>query len=107
MIVTLASDDRHLPHTIALIGQSPLDKALFDRAPQLRAVVFDNTKIKRFVPGFAAKTPFAAGIRRTIAWFDADPGRKQIDEATNNRWDKLVAAYETALAQARTRFAAG
>jgi len=30
--------DRHLPQTIALIGQSPLDKARLDRAPRLRAV---------------------------------------------------------------------
>lgn len=30
--------DRHLPETIALIGQSPLDKARLDRAPRLRAV---------------------------------------------------------------------
>ena len=32
------SIDRHLPETIALIGQSPLDKARLDRAPHLRAV---------------------------------------------------------------------
>ena len=30
--------DAHLPETIALIGQSPLDKARLDRAPRLRAV---------------------------------------------------------------------
>jgi len=30
--------DRYLPQTIALIGQSPLDKARLDRAPQLKAV---------------------------------------------------------------------
>jgi phosphoglycerate dehydrogenase-like enzyme len=30
--------DRYLPQTIALIGQSPLDKARLDRAPHLRAV---------------------------------------------------------------------
>jgi phosphoglycerate dehydrogenase-like enzyme len=30
--------DRHLPQTIALIGQSPLDQARLDRAPHLRAV---------------------------------------------------------------------
>jgi len=69
------------------------------------SAVFDNTKIKRFVPGFAAKTRFAEGIRRTIAWFDADPARRQIDEATNQRWDKLVAAYDNALAQAKADFA--
>lgn len=71
------------------------------------SAVFDNTKIKRFVPGFAAQTPFATGIRRTIEWFDADPARRQIDEATNKRWDKLISAYEAALAQAKNQFSAG
>ena len=71
------------------------------------SAVFDNAKIKRFVPGFAAKTRFADGIRRTIAWFDADPARQQIDAATNQRWDKLVAAYESALAQANGKFLVG
>jgi hypothetical protein len=38
------------------------------------SVVFDNSKIKRFVPGYCAATvPFSEGIRKTIAWFDADP----------------------------------
>ncbi len=30
--------DRHLPQAIALIGQSPMDKARLDRAPHLRAI---------------------------------------------------------------------
>ncbi len=68
------------------------------------SAVFDNSKIKRFVPGFAAKTRFADGIRRTIAWFDADPARKIVDATTNERWDKLVAAYERGLAQAKAEF---
>ncbi len=68
------------------------------------SAVFDNAKIKRFVPGFAAKIPFAAGIRRTIAWFDAESARKQVDEAANQRWDKLAASYEAAISQARNRF---
>jgi nucleoside-diphosphate-sugar epimerase len=69
------------------------------------SAVFDNAKIKRFVPGFAAKIRFTDGIRRTIAWFDADQARQQVDAATNQRWDKLIAAYDGALAQARTAFA--
>ena len=71
------------------------------------SAVFDTTKIKRFVPGFRAKTPFAEGIRRTIAWFDADRTRQQVDEATNQRWDKLTSAYESALAQAKANFISG
>lgn len=68
------------------------------------SAVFDNSKLKRFVPGFAAKTPFALGIRRTIAWFEADAARQQIDPELNARWDKLVAAYAAATAQARENF---
>jgi len=61
------------------------------------SVVFDNTKIKRFVPDYCATTPFWRGIRRTIAWFDADPSRKQVDEAANTAWDKLIDGYERGL----------
>ena len=68
------------------------------------SVVFDNSKIKRFVPGFCAKVPFAQGIQRTIEWFDADSRRKQIDEAANASWDKLIDAYESGLAEALRRF---
>ncbi|MGA2648927.1 MAG: SDR family oxidoreductase [Terracidiphilus sp.] len=64
------------------------------------SVVFDNTKIKRFVPPYNAKVPFAEGIRRTIAWFDADPSRRQIDESANAAWDQLIDAYDQGLANA-------
>ncbi len=61
------------------------------------SVVFDNSKIKRFVPGFCATTPFARGIEQTLAWFDADPARQQIDTAVDQQWDRLISAYEQGL----------
>jgi nucleoside-diphosphate-sugar epimerase len=57
------------------------------------SVFFDNSKIKRYVPGYCATTPFSEGIRRTVAWFDANPARKVIDDEANARWDKLIAAW--------------
>jgi nucleoside-diphosphate-sugar epimerase len=66
--------------------------------------VFDNSKIKRFVPGYCAKVPFAQGIQRTIDWFDADSRRKQVDEDANASWDKLIDAYESGLDEALRRF---
>jgi hypothetical protein len=69
------------------------------------SAIFDTTKIKRFVPDFHATTPFAEGIRRTIAWFDADPARQQIDAEMDAQWDRLIAAYEQGLANAVARFA--
>lgn len=69
------------------------------------SAVFDTTKIKRFVPDFRATTPFAEGIRRTLAWFDADPARQQVDAEVDDRWERLVAAYERGLAAAATDLA--
>jgi nucleoside-diphosphate-sugar epimerase len=68
------------------------------------SVVFDNSKIKRFVPDYRATVPFAQGVRRTLAWFDADPARRQIDEEANAAWDRLIEAYEGGMAEAIRRF---
>ena len=68
------------------------------------SVVFDNTKIKRFVPDFKATTRFGEGVRQTIAWFDADPARRQVDEDANASWDRLIEAYEAATADMIRRY---
>ena len=59
-------------------------------------VVFDNSKVKEFVPDFEAVVPFAEGIARSLAWFDADPARKVVDEERNALLDRIVEAYEAA-----------
>lgn len=68
--------------------------------------IFDNTKIKTFVPDFAATMRFRDGIRETLAWFDADPARRLIDEAMDADWDRLIAAYEKGCELARQEYAA-
>jgi nucleoside-diphosphate-sugar epimerase len=68
------------------------------------SVVFDNSKIKRFVAGYCATVPFSEGIRRTIAWFDADPARQQIDRDANARWDKLIAAWDRVTSEVLREF---
>lgn len=61
------------------------------------SVVFDNSKIKRFVPGYCARVPYAEGVERTIAWFDGAPERRVVDEQASERWDRMIAAYENGL----------
>jgi nucleoside-diphosphate-sugar epimerase len=68
------------------------------------SAVFDNSKIKSFVPGYCATMPYAQGIRRTLAWFDADPARRQIDAEADAAYDKLIDAYEGGAADALRRF---
>jgi nucleoside-diphosphate-sugar epimerase len=56
--------------------------------------LFDNTKIKSFVPGWEAQIPFAEGIRRTIDWFDADPARRTINEKADAGVDEILRAWQ-------------
>src|SRR5262249_12891759 len=66
--------------------------------------LFGNNKNKRFVPDFLATTPLHEGIKRTMAWFDADPARREINDEDNAAWDRLIAAYERGLEAARREF---
>lgn len=68
------------------------------------SVVMDNSKVKRFVPDFVATTRFEIGIRRTLAWFDADPARRVVDEETSRTHDRILAAYRVGLEAARREF---
>ena len=54
------------------------------------SMIFDNSKIKHFVPDFAATIPFAQGAEEIIAWYDADPSRKTIDEELNSTMNRLI-----------------
>ncbi len=58
------------------------------------SMVFDNTKIKRIVPGFAATIPLAQGAREALAWYDADPARRKVNEEFDAKLDRIIAAYE-------------
>ena len=57
------------------------------------SMVFDNSKLRSVVPGFAAHVPFAQGAREIIAWHDADPARRIVDPVMDALFDKLVGAY--------------
>lgn len=63
------------------------------------SMIFDNTKIKRLVPDFAATISFAQGAAEIMNWFDANPALKVIDEKTNQQMEDILAAYETAWPQ--------
>ena len=57
------------------------------------SAIFDNSKIKSFVPGFVASTPFRQGIRQTIQWFEEDTVRMKISKANQDLMDAVVAKY--------------
>ncbi len=61
---------------------------------KVNSVVFDNSKIKRFVPGFECEVNWADGARRVLKWFEEDASRRTIDNDMNASWDKIIAGYE-------------
>lgn len=61
---------------------------------KMQSMVFDNSKIKRAVPGWSATIPFAEGARQIIAWYDADPRRKEIDVHYETMLNDMIAKME-------------
>lgn len=57
------------------------------------SAIFDNSKIREFVPGYVATIPFREGIKRTVEWFDADPSRIRIDQGNNKLMDHILKEY--------------
>lgn len=55
--------------------------------------VFDNSKIKRFVPDFVATTMLEQGFRKSLKWFEDIPYRCEVDEAWDNLSDRIIEAY--------------
>ncbi|MBD5780222.1 SDR family oxidoreductase [Pelagicoccus sp. NFK12] len=68
------------------------------------SAVFDNSKIKSFVPGFEATVSFAEGIERSVANMDRDENLRSIDLGHNRIVDQLIAAYRSGLDAARSQF---
>jgi nucleoside-diphosphate-sugar epimerase len=82
----------HIPTDfISQFGEDLKGPLMGDRA---WSVIFDNTKIKRFVPGFQATIYFAAGIRQTIAWFQEEESRREVDTQSEATIDRIVEAFE-------------
>ena len=88
-IVHVASD------FLAAADPEALSGLLGDKS---QCAVFDNSKIKAFVPGYVATTPFSEGIARSVRWFEAHPEICTIDDAFNDFSDRVIAAQEKALA---------
>lgn len=54
------------------------------------SMVFDNTKIKRLVPGFLAEVPFFRGAKEIVDYYDQNPSRRRLDQGIDAIMDRLV-----------------
>ena len=56
------------------------------------SMIFDNAKIKRLVPDFVCGIPFSRGAKEILAWYDADPARRKVNEDFNRTCDRILTA---------------
>jgi nucleoside-diphosphate-sugar epimerase len=60
--------------------------------------VFDNAKIKRFVPGFRGRTPFRDGVRESVTWLRAHPEQQNLSPQVDAEIEAVLSAWHTAQA---------
>jgi nucleoside-diphosphate-sugar epimerase len=56
------------------------------------SMIFDNAKVRGFVPGYRPSISFERGAGEIVAWFDADPARQQTDPRIDAAIEELLAA---------------
>jgi nucleoside-diphosphate-sugar epimerase len=54
------------------------------------SMLFDTTKLRTLVPGFAPRVSFAEGAREAIAYHDADPASRVVDHDLDRAFDALL-----------------
>jgi nucleoside-diphosphate-sugar epimerase len=79
---------------LAAVNPEELGNLVGDKA---QCGIFDNTKIRSFVPGYVATVPFSEGVRESVRWFEKHPERCTIDDAFNALSDRIITAQESAL----------
>jgi nucleoside-diphosphate-sugar epimerase len=65
------------------------------RGDKSHSMIFDNRKIKRLVPDFVCRIPFSRGAEEILAWYDADPARRKVNEDFNRVCDRILIACES------------
>lgn len=55
--------------------------------------VFDNSKIKRLVPGFVCRKPFRVGVRESMDWLHAHPEEQNLNPALDALCERVSEAY--------------
>jgi len=81
----------HLVHVpsdlIARYDKRIGDSLLGDKA---HSMIFDNTKIRQFVPDFNPQISFRQGAKEIVKWYKENTINKEPDERINNFMNKII-----------------
>ncbi|MFA5046835.1 MAG: NAD-dependent epimerase/dehydratase family protein [Paludibacter sp.] len=78
----------HIPSDIIAKYDTVIgDGLLGDKA---HSMIFDNTKIKKFVPAFNPVIPFREGVKEIVKWYKENVLLLKPDEHINNLMDRMI-----------------
>jgi nucleoside-diphosphate-sugar epimerase len=85
------------PHLVHVASET-IAKVLPEWGPPLlgdkaHSVIFDNSKIRKLAPGWAATIPFADGARQIVDWLDTQPGRQVVNDEIDKAFDLLAERF--------------
>ena len=55
--------------------------------------IFDNSKLKRFVPDFRCTKPFRIGIHESVNWLREHPDQQNLNPQVDATFEKVIAAW--------------
>ncbi len=64
------------------------------KGDKAHAGVFDNSKIKRFVPDFQCRKPFRVGVRASVEWLRAHPEHQNLNPQVDQEIEAVLLAWE-------------
>jgi nucleoside-diphosphate-sugar epimerase len=57
------------------------------------SIVFDNSKIKKYVPWYNATKSFRRGIQESIDWYKLNPELQTVDDDFNDLCDRIISSF--------------
>lgn len=82
----------HIPTDILIKAYPDFEGSLL--GDKSNTVIFDNSKIKRLVPGFTATVRFDQGVRSTLDYIYSHKELQTPDPAFDAWTDRMIEAYE-------------
>jgi nucleoside-diphosphate-sugar epimerase len=97
IVADAAGTEAHIVHVPSdFVNRFDRDWGASLLGDKTHSMIFDNSKIKRLVPGYVATIPFEQGAREIMAWYDADPARQTVNPDLDATIDKILLAYQRA-----------
>jgi nucleoside-diphosphate-sugar epimerase len=87
----LKPDILHVPSEIIARFDAELGYSLL--GDKSHSMIFDNSKIKKYVPAFKATIPFTEGVKQAVEWFQNNPDQQNIDTHLDRIFDSISSKY--------------